>query len=78
MSRKQLARRRIRSRHFPGLQVVFYEDQHTDGRRLYSSEIDISAGDRIVIDGQSPEEVEEKTSATLQVALLVRRSSALH
>lgn len=77
MSRKQLARRRIRSRDFPRLQVIFYEDQHTDGRLRYSSEIDIQEGDRIVIDGRTPEEVEAKTSAIVQVALQVRRT-ALH
>jgi hypothetical protein len=75
-TRRLLRRRRIRNRQFPELQVFYYEDRLSDGRLVYSSEIDISADDRIVIDGKSKEELEQKTKSSLQVALYCRRAAA--
>jgi hypothetical protein len=69
-----LSRRRIRSRAFAGLEIVYYEEQMADGRLRYSTETDVAAGDRIVIDGRTPEDVEAKTEAALHVALYVRQA----
>lgn len=75
MTRKLVGQRRIRHRQFPGLQVFTYEDRLDDGRLVYTSLIDISADDRIVIDGRTKQEVDDKTNSTLQVALFCRQAA---
>lgn len=76
MTRKLVGQRRIRNRQFPGLKVFYYEDQLDDGRLVYTSLIDITNDDRIVIDGRTQQEVEEKTESTLHVALYCRQHAA--
>lgn len=77
MAKRLLGKQRIRNRRFPGLSVEIYENTMMDGRRAYSSEINIAADDRIVVDGRTREELDEKTKSTLRIALYCRRAAAV-
>ena len=77
MAKRLLGTQRIRNRRFPQLSVEFYEDTTMDGRQAFSSEINIAADDRIVVDGRTREELDEKTKSTLRIALYCRRVVAV-
>ncbi len=77
MAKRLLGTQRIRNRRFPRLSVQFYEDTAMDGRLAYSSEINIADDDRIVVDGKTREELDEKTKSTLRIALYCRRAAAV-
>ncbi len=75
--RRLLKERPVMPRGFPRLKVQYFEDIQPDGTAMYTSEVEISAGDRIVIDGRSTEELEAKIDSTLKIALFCRQPSAI-
>ena len=56
-----------------GLEVRTYYHQLANGESFFSSEVELSPGDRIVVDGHSPSQSERRLQELIPVSLICRK-----
>ena len=56
-----------------GLEVRTYYHQLANGESFFSSEVELSPGDRIVVDGYSPSQSERRLQELIPVSLICRK-----
>jgi hypothetical protein len=56
-----------------GLEVQTYYHQPADGESFFSSEVELSPGDWIVVDGRSPSQSERRLQELIPVSLICRK-----
>jgi len=56
----------------PGMEVRTYYHRLSNGQSFFSSEVDLSPGDRIVVDGRSASQSERRMQELIPVSLICR------